>query len=137
MQWNDSPQEQRTYYIRDAQGNVMVTYTGFATYDAELDRLTWDSLRLSEQHIYGSSRVGMELPNLQLYPSIPENPNMSDTGRYAIFEGWKRYEISNHLGNVLSVITDRKRGAAASGSQIQWFEAGTCYQPSSTIPLVC
>jgi len=123
VQLNDSPQEQRTYYIRDAQGNVMATYTGFATYDAELDRLTWDSLRLSEQHIYGSSRVGMELPNLQLYPSIPENPNMSDTGRYAIFEGWKRYEISNHLGNVLSVITDRKRGAAASGSQIQWFEA--------------
>jgi RHS repeat-associated protein len=121
VQLNDSPQEQRTYYIRDAQGNVMATYTGYVTVEEE--RTTWDSLRLSEQHIYGSSRVGMELPNLQLYPAVPENPNMVDTGRYAIFEGRKRYEISNHLGNVLSVITDRKRGAAASGSQIQWFEA--------------
>lgn len=118
---NNDLQVYATYYIRDVQGNVMATYKGRTTVEGE--RITWDSLHLSEQHIYGSSRVGMALPDLELYPTIPENPNLSDNGEYAIFEGRKRYEISNHLGNVLSVITDRKRGAAVSGSQIQWFEA--------------
>lgn len=85
--------------------------------------ITWDSMRLSEQHIYGSTRVGMALTNVKLFPSAPKNPHLTDTSHYTIFEGWKRYEITNHLGNVLAVITDRKRGAAASGTAIQWFDA--------------
>ncbi|MCB9330694.1 MAG: hypothetical protein H6574_06400 [Lewinellaceae bacterium] len=32
-------------------------------------------------------------------------------------------KLTNHLGNVLAVITDRKRGLAASGKDIQWYEA--------------
>jgi hypothetical protein len=58
-----------------------------------------------------------------LYPTVPVNPHALDSWHYVIFEGWKRYEISNHLGNVLAVVTDRKRGRASSGTNIQWFVA--------------
>jgi len=119
---NASNTEKRTYYIRDAQGNVMATYEG-QVQDAPGFDISWDTLRLAEHHIYGSARVGTALPNVKLYPSIPNNPHLPDTSHYPIFEGWKHYEISNHLGNILAVITDRKRGNAASGTTIQWFDA--------------
>ncbi len=56
-------------------------------------------LKLSEHHIYGSSRLG-----IQEYSEIP---TVSTTDFYNTV-GDKRYELSNHLGNVLSVISDRK-----------------------------
>lgn len=120
---NASNLEKRTYYIRDAQGNVMATYSAWVKNNS--GTITWDSMRLSEQHIYGSSRVGMALTNVKLYPTAPPNPHLTDTStsHYPIFEGWKRYEITNHLGNVLAVITDRKHGKAVSGTAIQWFDA--------------
>ncbi|RKN76815.1 RHS repeat domain-containing protein [Ulvibacterium marinum] len=63
-----------------------------------------EGLFLTEHHIYGSSRLGMERKNLEI---LEEEPILERT----FFENKvsdKRYELSNHLGNVLSVITDRK-----------------------------
>lgn len=85
----------KTWYIRDAQGNIM------ATYEEENDTLTW-----TEQHIYGSSRLGYWQPDSMMYPK-PTLP-ATDTFRYVVRAGDKLYEISNHLGNVLASITDRK-----------------------------
>ena len=69
-----------------------------ATYSLKRDVLT-----LEEIDIYGSSRLGLLKPNLQMYPSVStENKD---------FEGKKNYELSNHLGNVLAVISDRKKGS--------------------------
>ena len=68
-----------TRYIRDASGNVM------AVYQADT---------LSERPIYGSSRLG----NLS-YASKPGYRTV----------GHKQYELSNHLGNVLAVVSDRIR----------------------------
>ncbi|MBT0813141.1 hypothetical protein KIH41_17770 [Litoribacter ruber] len=63
-------------YVRDASGNPMAIY--------EMDSLT-------EQSIYGSSRLGIQVASSQQgYRSLGE----------------KRYELSNHLGNVLAVVTD-------------------------------
>ncbi|WP_147415982.1 RHS repeat-associated core domain-containing protein [Ulvibacterium marinum] len=65
-----------------------------------------EGLFLTEHHIYGSSRLGMERKNLEI---LEEGPILERT----FFEnkvGDKRYELSNHLGNVLSVVTDRKLG---------------------------
>jgi hypothetical protein len=56
----------------------------------------FDSLRLAEQHIYGSNRVGMTLPALKLWPAAPSNPHTPNASFYTIPEGWKRYELSNH-----------------------------------------
>jgi hypothetical protein len=48
-----------TYYIRDAQGNVLAIYS----------KKDEDSLKWNEQHLYGSSRLGMWLPD-----SLPTSP---------------------------------------------------------------
>ena len=98
--------ETKTYYFRDAQGNVLATYC-----------LKNNVLTLEEVDIYGSSRLGLLKPNLQLYPSVStENKDI---------EGQKRYELSNHLGNVLAVISDRKKGMSNIGSNYAYFDAVT------------
>jgi len=120
-----------TYYSYDAQGNVMATYdreithTGTGTYD--------DQLILAEQMIYGSGRIGTDNRNLPLVQaaitqssgnvsaelrenfvwSIGATPTYDQTLRVV---GHRVYELSNHLGNVLEVITDRK---------IEWDDNGT------------
>ena len=63
------------------------------------------SLKLSEQHLYGSSRIGMRTPELEMIGA--QAPD--DLGKFSIVRGLKRYELTNHLGNVLSVITDTKQ----------------------------
>ena len=75
-----------TYYYRDAQGNVMGVYT------RHQDTLTWQ-----EQHLYGSSRLGLLEPNVVWTDSseIENTPYFATKG--TLFEGWKRYELSNHF----------------------------------------
>ncbi len=56
----------------------------------------------SENHLYGSSRVGMQLVNrTQVDYEALKGMRLPTT---------KRYELSNHLGNVLTTITGRKIG---------------------------
>ena len=96
----------KTYYFRDAQGNVLATYS-----------LKRDVLTLEEIDIYGSSRLGLLKPNLQMYPSVQaENKD---------FEGKKNYELANHLGNVLAVISDRKKGTGNTSGNYAYFDAVT------------
>ncbi|MBQ4819864.1 RHS repeat-associated core domain-containing protein [Aquimarina sp. MMG016] len=86
-----------TYYERDAQGHVLSTYT-------KEDKNGTKSLTLNEQHIYGSNRLGIQENSLDLLANTQNlTPNT-----YNRQVGDKRFELSNHLGNVLSVTTDRK-----------------------------
>ena len=90
--------EKSTYYVRDASGNVM------AVYDRRIDASEETSeFMLSERHIYGSSRIGMDV-STHVFGPDPYTA-LTETTREL---GRKQYEISNHLGNVLSVITDQK-----------------------------
>jgi RHS repeat-associated protein len=92
---SDSIWERSTYYTRDAQGNTMSVYE----YNMD-DELA--SFKLNEQHIYGSSRLGMRTDTLEMIAALPLDTTYSRT------LGKKQYEFSNHLGNVLSVISDKK-----------------------------
>jgi RHS repeat-associated protein len=100
-----------TFYALDAQGNTMAVYT----YRAE-DRV----LNLDEQHIYGSSRVGLHTSAVEILASLTPSITPYITPNETQIIGDKRYELSNHLGNVLEVISDRKLvfEAAPSGSGI-------------------
>ena len=69
-----------THYVRDASGNLMATY---------------ENKIAKEFVIYGSSRLGIY------------NGSTSEGKRTL---GNKKYELSNHLGNILSVISDNKIG---------------------------
>ncbi len=103
---NNGPLESSTYYLRDAQGNVMGVYKSDAS-----------GYELNERHLYGSSRLGMCTETVQMINAPTLDPNDFDRK-----QGLKQYELSNHLGNVLTVVTDRK-AAFDGGGQIDHYTA--------------
>ncbi len=90
------------YYVRDAQGNTIAVY----------EIKTRAGLVKTEQHIYGSSRLGIYKPLIGrfLTATIPT----AAYPRNGIIFNWyshrnsTQYELSNHLGNVLATITDSR-----------------------------
>ncbi|MDD2982853.1 MAG: hypothetical protein PHQ74_05645 [Crocinitomicaceae bacterium] len=76
-----------------------------ATYDKEIDYINSEVyLKLKDRSIYGSSRVGVRSTDIDMLAL--HNPNYSmKSVKYEI--GKRTYELSNHLGNVLSVISDK------------------------------
>ncbi|QKX05215.1 RHS repeat protein [Aquimarina sp. TRL1] len=91
------PENKTTLYSRDAQGNVL------GVYQANTSGAVATDMRLKEHHIYGSSRLGIEEKNIAL--SSDQAVAEATVGNTV---GDKRYELSNHLGNVMSVVSDRK-----------------------------
>ncbi|BDD12867.1 hypothetical protein FUAX_52990 (plasmid) [Fulvitalea axinellae] len=78
-------EERTTHYLRDASGNPMATY---------------EDGKLAEQPVYGSSRLGLYRPR-------------TGTPAGDLRVGLRNYELTNHLGNVLAVISDK---ASADGN---------------------
>lgn len=85
-----------TYYLRDAQGNVM------ATYDQAPNGSDISTFYLKEQYIYGSNRIGVKDTTLDMGTATFPTAYFKDV------YGQKEYELSNHLGNVLVVVSDKK-----------------------------
>ncbi len=94
-----------TWYARDPQGNILAVYTQ-----------SHDTLWFDEAHIYGSSRLGYWKPNKILYDPVTgckcDSESLDSIQGIHIttnkFRGDNCYEITNHLGNVLAVISDKK-----------------------------
>jgi RHS repeat-associated protein len=76
-----------TWYVRDAQGNVLSVYDNADT------TVNW-----REQHLYGSSRIGMWKPNIDITDSTG-----SEKWQWT---GYRLFELNNHLGNVMTTIND-------------------------------
>ena len=91
-----------TYYILDAQGNVMSVYE--REVKPGVSRGGVVTFAQAEKHIYGSSRLGMH--NQQL-PMLGSQNNSYTLGTVNHRVGHRLYELSNHLGNVLSVVSDK------------------------------
>ena len=102
-----------TWYTRDAQGNVMGTYKSAGTGGT----LTSYSVDLSEQHLYGSSRLGIFNRSVNMKSAYTQEDIVS------YYRGYKQYELSNHLGNVLVTITDKKTGVSTNGTTIDNYTA--------------
>ncbi|MCU7549879.1 hypothetical protein OCK74_12175 [Chitinophagaceae bacterium LB-8] len=105
-----------TWYVRDAQGNVMAVYEEKG-----------GKLNLTEQHLYGSARLGLWIRNIDM-DVVPTASNISLLGPVTVGtlqRGWKRYELSNHLGNVLAVMSDKKNAVPSqpNSSLIDHYEA--------------
>ena len=87
-----------TWYVRDASGNVMSIY--------ETDpAINSGHLTQTEAHLYGSSRLGVFKVNRDV-SSITKADYTVSINTFA--RGNKFFELSNHLGNVLVTISDRK-----------------------------
>jgi hypothetical protein len=96
-------------YIRDATGNVLAVYH----YDRKTSQLRW-----SEQHLYGSARLGMHLPE-KLLTSVSTDSKQREVG----YLGKQVFELSNHLGNILATITDKKLQVSLNTTSTAYFEA--------------
>lgn len=120
VQYLDKP-DQHTWYTRDASGNVMAVYEYTGT------NLGTDTLRLREQHLYGSARIGIWNRNINMDLPLPDGTaiNLLGTSQDAIFErGQKFFEVSNHLGNVLATVSDKKAGIDTNNDGVlDYFQA--------------
>jgi RHS repeat-associated protein len=86
-----------TYYVLDAQSNQLNTYEhGGNTAENQTN-----SFQLAERVMYGSSRLGINVEKVNLFGNSQENVISLSLGN-------KLFEMSNHLGNVLTVINDIK-----------------------------
>ena len=94
-----------TYYVRDPQGNVL------AVYEKKEDAAGAGQFQLKERHLYGMNRLGMVSQNVTLAQfdnsnvtngADPTTPQAGDT----------HYELTNHLGNVMAVISDKASSTA-------------------------
>lgn len=127
-----------TYYNYDASGNVMATYE--RTYTLTASGFT-DIYDLKEYDIYGSKRLGLvqddspPLATRDFSASINhfefvnieyDTPPAGEDIYWDTPERWlgnKKYELTNHLGNVITVVSDRKIPAALSNTNcVQIFD---------------
>ena len=98
-----------TWYVRDASGNVLSVYTK----DAAINN---GNLTQSEVDIYGSSRLG--ILNKNNYVGLGSVvPGLGSHYYTSYTRGMKYYELTNHLGNILSVVSDRKKPFAKTTNQ--------------------
>jgi len=106
-----------TWYVRDAQGNVMTTYSSQGN-PTDLASLP---LSVSERHLYGSSRLGLYTQTV----NADNGPkDMADSNSVKYYRGFRQYELSNHLGNVLATISDKKKPVdAGSDAVVDYFDA--------------
>lgn len=104
-----------TWYVRDAQGNVL------AVYETTGSNISTSVLKLTEHHIYGSSRLGIIARNQDV--EAAKNNVTETTGQYlgtgylhTFTRGSKFFELTNHLGNVLVTVSDDKTPSPQSGN---------------------
>ncbi|WP_207513814.1 EndoU domain-containing protein [Longitalea luteola] len=113
----------RTWYVRDAQGNVM------SVYEAGKPAVNNGHLTQSELHLYGSSRIGLLRRKLDMGyqpdpgadPSKITMPLLGTGDSLTFVRGDKLFELSNHLGNVLVTVNDKKLGVSADNSIVDYF----------------
>jgi RHS repeat-associated protein len=91
----------KTIYIRDASGNHIATFNSPSNFSG---------LELTAYNLFGSSRLG----EMQYYSSTQHSdlllggPYDIDYTQVTGRKGNASYELSNHLGNVMSVVGDQK-----------------------------
>ncbi|MBI2269788.1 MAG: RHS repeat-associated core domain-containing protein [Bacteroidetes bacterium] len=120
-----------TYYVRDASGNILATYEKTYT-DVTSSQFTVN-LNLKERELYGSGRLGTTA-GASIYQQTNTFSGYNADGTFnnvvngipVYFGGYlspnkthsvgnKQYELSNHLGNVLETVSDRKTITASVG----------------------
>ncbi len=114
-----------THYVMDASGTPMATYK--TTYEEVAAGDIKETTKLMDHPIYGSSREGLKDHDEMIYYRRMEVSSYTSDGWFDDYDitetdegteedfgfyqrevGNKKYELSNHLGNVLAVVSDKK-----------------------------
>ncbi len=81
---------------------------------------------VAEHHIYGSSRIGVHNTNKLIASRDNQNPivyTSTNTEYTTFYRGKRHYELSNHLGNVQVVISDKRVSKCDNLLAVEYFEA--------------
>jgi|GEM_PF-4525774 len=83
----------------------------------DVSKKTLDFTNWREQDLYGSSRLGMWSPNI----------NLANNNASTVWDtiGHKQYELTNHLGNVLATITDKRIPHSSDGTTVDYYNPET------------
>lgn len=101
-----------TVYVRDATGNVMSVYE-------KTDATAYQQV---ETHLYGSSRLGIQNKLTVATQAVALASGFTGGQLSTFTRGEKLFELSNHLGNVLATVSDR-RVQVGSGSTLNYYTA--------------
>lgn len=84
-----------TYYVRDDMGNILSVY-----------EIADGETRWTYAPIVGAGRIGVFTPNERMDGVVPDTSVQ--------IRGQRRYELTNHLGNVQALVSDRKIPASST-----------------------
>lgn len=92
------------WYVRDASGNVLSIYRNT------------DSLRQTEVNVYGSSLIGTKMLNRNVQSLVPVT-----NGESYFVRGQAVYYVTDHRGNTMVTVSDRRIPHSSDGSVIDYF----------------
>jgi RHS repeat-associated protein len=107
-----------TWYVRDVQGNVM------SVYEAGKTSVNDGRLTQTELHLYGSKRIGILRRSFDVKHFVSTGSAMQLLGTVdsiSFDRGNRLFELSNHLGNVLVTVNDKKKGVSSNNSTVDYF----------------
>ncbi len=104
-----------TVYVRDADDNVM------SIYESPISG-TPAQVELS---LYGTSRIGITTKVSVATSSITLQSTYGSAKLSTFTRGEKKYEISNHLGNISATISDKKIQVSGGGTYVDYYTAET------------
>jgi RHS repeat-associated protein len=110
---NTSASNIYTWYVRDARGNVM------AVYQTSGSNIASTPLILLERYMYGSSRLGSIYENRDMstdhLAADNSNANLGTAYLTTFTRGKKFFEVSNHLGTIMTILNDRRTPLTSGG----------------------
>ena len=107
-------QNDTTVYVRDATGNVLSVY-----YKPNNSSL----IAQTETDLYGSSRLGMATQHMAPDTTIILGTGWGSGNKVIFTRGEKLFELSNHLGNVLATVTDRRIQGSINSDTVNYYKA--------------
>ena len=101
-----------TWYVSDANGNIL------ATYRQGNGNTIWESA-----YLYGASRIGEYRAEKCLDGPCSTSSPPPPADHFYRKVGKRRYELSNHLGNILATVSDRKVSTDDGLGNFEGYEA--------------